>query len=64
MRGHQLCNSSIIKFWIIVITHFSKLVIIILPLFFNFVILPFFLKNEVVVYPSLLTPLVKIRIGC
>jgi hypothetical protein len=46
----------------IVIIPFSNLAIVILPLIFNFVILPLCFENEPVVCPFLLTPLVKIRI--
>jgi hypothetical protein len=41
----------------------SDFAIMILPLFFNFVILSFCFENEAAVCPSLLTTLVKIRIS-
>jgi hypothetical protein len=46
----------------IVIILFSVIAITILSLLFNFVILSLYFENEVIVYPFLLTPLVKMRI--
>jgi hypothetical protein len=46
-----------------VIIPFSDLAIVILPLVFNFVILPLYFENEDAVCPSPLTSLVKIRIS-